>query len=349
MVRIREARMALQIARPALSHHTLRRFFHSRREFLTPKLILRDLPSENDCIKSKPSSHFKPSIFEGQYRVLPPHAIPLSITQPEYAKRPSGIPEQRFPLIYGEVKTDEEIIHMKAAAKLAAECLRIAIAHSHEGVTTDEVDGIVHHHIISSGAYPSAVNFHGFPKSMCASPNEAACHGLPNTRPLQNGDLISYDCTVFLNGFHGDCAGTVEIGNASENHFALNAAAKESLMQGISAVKPGASFWEIGRAISAYIDGTGFSIVENFCGHFIGRDMHMAPLISHVFPPSVDGASDTMKVGQVFTIEPIICEGQANLRTWADSWTMVTRDNGRCAQWEHTVLVNEKGAEILTI
>ncbi|KAL8439832.1 hypothetical protein Efla_004358 [Eimeria flavescens] len=319
---------------------------------------------------------FPSTLREGEYAVLPAHEVPEIIRRPAYATAVDGRPLPpgttgdlaRDCLVdsdppgwsidpAGEVQSPEALQRMRKVCRLAATALKIAIDASKPGVTTEAIDAAVHRFLVSQGAYPAAINFFGFPKSVCASVNEGklvgfhvplcavACHGVPSLRPLREGDVVSYDCTAYLNGFFGDCAGTTVIRPASQEHEKLVAAAKECLNVAIRAVKPGVPIARIGEVITEFARAEGFSVVSEFCGHFIGRRLHLPPLVPHGFP---NDAKHVFSVGQTFTIEPILCEGSGDVRCWEDGWTTVTQDCGRCAQFEHTLVVTEDGAEPLT-
>ncbi|CRG93042.1 methionine aminopeptidase 1a, putative [Plasmodium gallinaceum] len=301
---------------------------------LTPKL---------SKIKVNESSLFKPTLEDGKYEITKTQEVPGHINCPNYSK--TGIVENCN--ISYEIKDEENIKKMKKAGKLAAECLKLCLENSKKGVTTDYIDKLAFDFIIKNNAYPAGINFHGFPKTLCASPNEVVCHGIPNLRKLKSGDIITYDCTVFLDGVFGDCAGTVAIGEVSENHKKLIDVSKECLYKAISICRDGQKFSEIGRVITEHAQKNGFNVIRDFCGHFIGRNMHMYPLIEHHYPNSHN--NDCMKKGQIFTIEPILSEGSINIHTWKDQWTVCTNDNSFCSQWEHTILVLQNSAEILTL
>lgn len=307
---------------------------------------------------------FQPTVCEGAFAVLPAQEVPGFIRRPAYAIAVDGRPlppSGPSPSLdsqvdadpagwsidpTGEVQSHDALKYMRRVCKLAAKALQIAMNASKPGVTTEAVDSLVHQFLISQGAYPAAINFFGFPKSICASVNEVACHGIPDLRPLCEGDIVSYDCTAYLDGFFGDCAGTTIVAPVSRAHAKLVAAAKECLNVAVRIVKPGVPIATVGRVIQEFARSEGFSVVSEFCGHFIGRRLHLPPLVPHGFP---NDATHVFRVGQTFTIEPIICEGSGEVRSWNDGWTTVTQDCGRCAQFEHTLVVTEDGAVPLTV
>ncbi|PFH33190.1 putative methionine aminopeptidase, type i [Besnoitia besnoiti] len=309
------------------------------RAILTPKLVLQRDPRR--------ARRFPQTLVEGQYAVLPAQPIPDSIPRPPYARRFNASAASHLDAADepGEIQTPEALAKIRAAATVAANALKLGLEAAKEGVTTEDLDKIVHEYIVSVGAYPAAVNFHNFPKAVCASVNEAVCHGIPDLRPLQDGDIVTLDCTAYVDGFFGDCAGTAMVGNVSPVHRDLVETTKECLNEAIEFIKPGVPIKEVGRIVSQHAKQKGFSVVLEFCGHFIGRKMHLPPLISHVYPNDTEGI---FRVGQTFTIEPILCEGSPALYTWKDGWTIVTQDCSRAAQFEHTILMTPEGAEILT-
>ncbi|SCM23433.1 methionine aminopeptidase 1a, putative [Plasmodium chabaudi adami] len=301
---------------------------------LTPKL---------NKIRVSETTLFKPTLEDGKYKVVPSKKIPTHIKSPSYAK--TGVVEPSNNIY--EIKDEDSIIKMKKAAKIAANCLKLCLESSKEGITTEEIDNLAFDFYIKNNAYPAGINFHGFPKTVCASPNEVVCHGIPNLRKLKNRDIITYDCTVYFDGVFGDCAGTTGIGDISEKHKKLIEVSKECLYKAISICRDGQKFSEIGRVITEHAHKNGFNVIKDFCGHFIGTNMHMYPLIEHHYPNSHE-ENEYMKKGQIFTIEPILSEGSINIHTWKDQWTVCTNDNSFCSQWEHTILVTENSAEILT-
>jgi len=238
-----------------------------------------------------------------------------------------------------------ELEQMREACRAARRVLNKAIKMIRPGITTDQIDAVVHQACIVEGGYPSPLNYHGFPKSVCTSVNEVICHGIPDDRALKNGDVINVDVTIFLNGFHGDCSETVPVGDVDELSRRLLSTAKECLRRGIAAVRPGSRIGGIGSVITEYAHRQGYSVVRAYCGHGIGRCFHMDPQVSHYCRK--DGGA-RIKTGMVFTIEPMINIGGWQHKLWDDQWTAVTADGERSAQFEHTVLVTEDGTEILT-
>ncbi|KAL6843168.1 hypothetical protein ACP4OV_026881 [Aristida adscensionis] len=243
---------------------------------------------------------------------------------------------------------------MRAACDLAARVLQYAGTLVKPSVTTDEIDRAVHQMIIDAGAYPSPLGYGGFPKSVCTSVNECTCHGIPDSRKLQvatesfsssehYGDIINIDVTVYLNGYHGDTSRTYLCGDVDESTKELVKVTEECMMRGISACKHGATFKEIGRRISEYVDKYGYGI-DPFVGHGVGRVFHCEPIIWHTY----DYEPGFMVAGQTFTIEPTLSMGSTECAVWDDGWTAVAVDGSVSAQFEHAVLVTADAAEILT-
>jgi methionyl aminopeptidase len=244
------------------------------------------------------------------------------------------------------VKSPEVVERMRVAGRLAAEVLAETGSAVAPGVTTDALDAICHEACIVRGAYPSPLNYNGFPKSICTSVNEVICHGIPDDRPLQAGDIVNLDVTVFVGGVHGDTNATFLVGEVDEESRRLVTVTRECLELGIEAVRPDRPISDIGRAIQSYASHHGYGVVRTFVGHGIGEQFHTEPSIPHYFNP---GASTTMKPGMTFTIEPMITLGTWRERVWPDQWTAVTADHRRTAQFEHTLVVTEDGAEVLTL
>jgi len=213
------------------------------------------------------------------------------------------------------------------------------------GVTTEEIDKAVHEYIISQDAYPSPLNYYSFPRSCCTSVNEIICHGIPDTRALEEGDIVNLDISVYKDGYHGDLNETFLVGKVSESSKLLVKTTFESLQKAIEYCKPGAMYREIGNIISNVVEPKGLSVVRSYTGHGIGTMFHCAPQVPHYRNNKAVGF---MKVGHVFTIEPMINQGSYKDFTWKDKWTSSTTDGQRSAQFEHTILITEKGCELLT-
>ena len=247
-----------------------------------------------------------------------------------------------------EVKSAKEIEMMRESGALAREILDLAGRAVRPGVTTDAIDALVHEATVSRGAYPSPLNYHGFPKSCCTSVNEVICHGIPDDRPLQRGDLLNIDITVYLNGYHGDCSEMFVVGGEDAVDDAgrhLLQATYDCWIAACQYVQPGRHYKDLGAIIEDYVTPLGLSTVRNFCGHGIGSTFHTNPNILHYRNSEPNGQ---MAVGHTFTIEPMICEGTARALTWPDNWTATTADGKRSAQFEHTLLITSDGVEALT-
>lgn len=276
-------------------------------------------------------------------KVSPRREVPAAIARPEYVAHPEGQPDEGDGRL---VRTAEELVRMRRACAAAAQVLRITGEAVKPGVTTEELDAIAHETAIKLGGYPSPLGYKGFPKSICTSPNEVICHGIPDSRALQEGDIVNLDITVFLDGMHGDTNATFLVGKVDEESRRLVEVTRECMMRGIKAVKPGRPVSDIGRAIEAHADEHGYGVVRSYCGHGIGTVFHADLQIPHYFDAR---ANTKMEVGMTFTIEPMITLGTWDCHLWDDDWTVVTKDLRRTAQFEHTILVNENGAEILTV
>ncbi|XP_021756326.1 methionine aminopeptidase 1A-like [Chenopodium quinoa] len=275
------------------------------------------------------------------YRTVPKH-----IELPDWAVDgiPKIEPESNLQHIV-EIKTPELIQRMRETCKIAREVLDAAARIIRPGITTDEIDRAVHEATVAAGGYPSPLNYHFFPKSCCTSVNEVICHGIPDARVLEDGDIVNVDVTVYYKGVHGDLNETYFVGNVDEASQKLVQCTYECLEKAISIVKPGMRFREVGEVINRHASMSGFSVVKSYCGHGVGELFHCAPNIPHY---ARNKAVGVMKAGQTFTIEPMINAGVWRDRMWPDGWTAVTADGKRSAQFEHTLLVTETGVEVLT-
>jgi len=269
------------------------------------------------------------------------------ITKPDYAVTGRPGPGSFKPMLPWmiEVKTPLEIEKMKKAGALGRHILDLAGRAVAVGVTTDEIDTIVHEEIVKCGAYPSPLNYHGFPKSCCTSVNEVICHGIPDNRKLENGDLINVDITVYLDGYHGDCSEMFFAGEINDKKKELLQTTYDCWIKACNYVQPGRDYKDIGAIIEDHITPKGFSTVRNFCGHGIGSTFHTNPNILHYRNNEPNGQ---MAVGHTFTIEPMICVGSAKPLNWPDEWTATTVDGSASAQFEHTLLITPDGVEALT-
>lgn len=242
--------------------------------------------------------------------------------------------------------TAEDIQKMRIAGKLAAQVLEMITPHVKAGVTTQALNDICHDYIVNhQKAIPAPLNYRGFPKSICTSVNHVICHGIPNEKPLKDGDIINVDVTVIKDGYHGDTSKMFFIGEPSVKAARLTQVARECLILGIEEVAPGKHLGDIGAAIQAHAHQHHFSIVREYCGHGIGKVFHDDPQVLHY---GKRNTGLTLKAGMIFTIEPMINAGKAETRLLPDQWTVVTKDHSLSAQWEHTLLVTETGYEVLT-
>jgi len=245
------------------------------------------------------------------------------------------------------IKSAREIELMRATSSLAARTLEYIGQFVVPGVSTEKINQLCHDFITEHGAYPSPLNYHGFPKSVCTSLNEVICHGIPNQNEiLKDGDILNIDVTTYLNKFHGDTNKTFLVGNVSAEVKKLVEITYQCMRVGIETVVPGGHIGDIGAAIQEIAHAHGYSVVEDYCGHGIGREFHEAPQIVHV---GKKGTGAEMKPGMTFTIEPMINLGKKEGKLLKDGWTVVTRDKKWSAQFEHTILVTPTGHEILTL
>jgi methionyl aminopeptidase len=247
-----------------------------------------------------------------------------------------------------EIMSSRDLERMRAACKLAADTLVMVGEHLRAGMTTDEINNLVHEYTLAHGARPSPLNYHGFPKSVCTSVNEVVCHGIPNSQVLKNGDIINVDVTSYLpakDGFHGDTSATFYVGEPSPEAKKVVEVARHCLELGIAEVKDGARLGDIGAAIQEYAERQGCSVVRDYVGHGIGRVFHTAPQVPHY---GTRGAGKRIKAGMVFTIEPMINLGRYDCEVQADKWTVLTAGRSLSAQFEHTIVVTQAGAEVLT-
>lgn len=244
--------------------------------------------------------------------------------------------------------TSRELDQMRASCQLAARTLEMVSEHIRPGITTNEIDRLVDTFIRDHGAYPSPLNYRGFPKSVCTSINEVVCHGIPEDRALKDGDIVNVDVTCTLpadNGFFGDTSVTFYVGEPSPAAILVTEVARQALEIGIAAVRPGARVGDIGHAIQTFVESKGCSVVRDFCGHGIGRQFHTPPTVTHYGQP---GTGAVIKRGMTFTIEPMVNIGRWETDILADDWTAVTRDGSLSAQFEHTLLATRSGVEVLT-
>ncbi|CAN1296539.1 Methionine aminopeptidase 1A [Linum perenne] len=287
------------------------------------------------CLRKGQSRSAQPPHFDwtGPLRpfpISPNRIVPAHIDQPDWALDGTPKIEPNSDLQHAvEIKTPDQIQKMRETCKIAREVLDAAARIIAPGVTTDEIDRVVHEATIAAGGYPSPLNYHFFPKSCCTSVNEVICHGIPDARKLEDGDIVNVDVTVCYKGVHGDLNETYFVGNVDEESRKLVQCTYECLEKAIQIVKPGVRFREVGEVVNRHATMSGLSVVKSYCGHG-------------------NKAVGVMKAGQTFTIEPMINAGVWRDRMWPDGWTAVTADGKRSAQFEHTLLVTETGVEVLT-
>ncbi len=274
-------------------------------------------------------------------RLSPRRPVPASIARPEYVDRPAPTPFRG-----SEVKDNDTIARMRVAGRLAAQALAQVAARIEPGVTTDELDRVGHDFLCDHGAYPSTLGYKGFPKSLCTSVNEVICHGIPDSTVLQDGDIVNIDITAFIGGVHGDTDATYPVGTIDDESRLLVERTETAMMRGIKAVAPGRPISVVGRVIEAYARRFGYGVVRDFTGHGIGTSFHSGLVVPHYDEPAYD---TIIERGMTFTIEPMLTLGGIDYEIWDDDWTVVTSDRRRSAQFEHTILVTDTGAEILTL
>jgi methionyl aminopeptidase len=269
-------------------------------------------------------------------------SVPASIVRPEYVGKPAPAEWTG-----GHTKTPEQVQKIRAAGKIAARAIALVGENAKPGMTTDQLDQIAHEYIVSEGAYPSTLGYRGFPKSCCTSLNEVICHGIPDDTVLLDGDILNVDITAYKDGFHGDSNATFLIGDVAEEITQLVDRTRQSLDRAIASVMPGRPINVIGRTIESFAKRFNYGVVRDFTGHGIGEAFHSGLVIPHF--DAAPNYSNTMEVGMVFTIEPMLTLGTHEWDLWKDNWTVTTKDKSITAQFEHTLVVTETGAEILTL
>jgi len=245
-----------------------------------------------------------------------------------------------------QLKTTAEIDAMRPACQVAADTLVMIEEHIKPGITTDKINTLVHEYTLDHGGIPAPLNYRGFPKSVCTSVNHVVCHGIPDNKKIKDGDIINVDVTTIIDGWHGDTSKTFYVGKPKVRTQKLTEVAREALQIGIDVVKPGATLGDIGYAIQSFVEKNRFSVVREYCGHGIGRVFHEDPQVVHY---GKQGEGLVIKEGMVFTIEPMVNANKAAVKVLNDGWTVVTRDRGLSAQFEHTLAVTKDGVEILTL
>jgi methionyl aminopeptidase len=269
--------------------------------------------------------------------------VPAAIARPHYVDAKAGTPAD-----YDDdpVKDAETIARMRIAGRIAADALVEVGRHVEPGITTDELDRIGHDYVVSHGAYPSTLGYKGYPKSLCTSVNEVICHGIPDSRALDDGDVVKVDITAYIGGVHGDTCATFYAGNATQEVRDLGERTREAMLRGIKAVRPGRPISVVGRVIESYAKRFGYGVVRDYTGHGVGPSFHTKPTILHYDEPR---ATTELEPGMTFTIEPMLTLGGVDWYMWDDKWTVLTKDGSWAAQWEHTLVVTDDGAEILTL
>jgi len=271
--------------------------------------------------------------------------VPAGIVRPEYVGQQAPLP-YRGP----DVQPPEVVERMRVAGRIAAQALREVAAHIEPGVSTDELDRVGHEFLCDHGAYPSTLGYRGFPKSLCTSVNEVICHGIPDSTVLADGDIVNIDITAFVTidgiGVHGDTDATYPVGEVDEESRLLVERTEQALMRAIAAVRPGRRLNIVGRVIESYARRFGYGVVRDFTGHGVHTSFHSGLVVPHYDDPRADLI---LAPGMTFTIEPMLNLGTADWTMWDDGWTVVTADLRRSAQFEHTLVVTDDGAEILTL
>lgn len=266
-----------------------------------------------------------------------------------HPRAPLGAPGQspNSASMHVTIKTPEEQEKMRVAGRLAAEVLDMVTEHVVAGVTTEELDRICYDYIVNvQKSVPANLNYRGFPKTICTSVNHVVCHGIPNDKRLKAGDIVNIDVTVIRDGFHGDTSRMYAVGKAPPHAQRLTDICFDAMWRGIETVRPGSHLGDIGHAIQTYVEGNEYSVVREYCGHGIGRVYHEDPQVLHYGAP---GTGLELKPGMTFTIEPMVNAGRRHVRLLGDGWTVVTKDHSLSAQWEHTVLVTDRGVDVLTL
>ena len=267
--------------------------------------------------------------------------VPPDIARPSYVFGEPTSGERSL-----QIQDDESVVRLRRACQVAAEVLLLAGDVVAPGVTTDAIDAIAHAAYVERGAYPSDLLYSGFPKSVCTSINGVICHGIPDDRPLEDGDIINIDVTAYIDGMHGDTSATFLVGDVDEPTRVLVETTREATARGIAAVAAGEPLRRIGEAIEPFAWSRGFAVVHEYGGHGIGETFHGAPHICHHIDPRDE---IVMQTAMSFTVEPMLLSGATSFTQAADGWTEHTNDSMPSAQFEHTVLVTEDGAEILTM
>ena len=272
----------------------------------------------------------------------PQRSVPGEIVRPPYVGKATPPAHEG-----GDIYDAETIEKIRRAGRISSQALDLIGSLLKPGMTTDEIDRIGHEYVLDHGAYPSTLGYRGYPKSLCTSLNEVICHGIPDDTVLQDGDLVNVDITSYLDGVHGDTNRTFIVGEGTPEVRDLVERTEEALRRGIKAVAPGREVNVIGRTIESYAKRFGYGVVRDFTGHGVGTSFHSGLIIPHY--DSAPLYNDVMEVGMVFTIEPMLTLGTHEWDMWSDDWTVTTKDKTWTAQFEHTLVVTETGADILTL
>lgn len=274
--------------------------------------------------------------------VSPRRSVPAHIARPPYVGLASPPPYSG-----SNVYTASEIDRIRAAGRIASQALDAVAEAVRPGVSTDELDRIAHDFVIAAGAYPSCLEYRGFPKSSCTSVNEVVCHGIPDTTQLRDGDIVNVDVTAYLDGFHGDTNRTFRVGEVSDEIDLLVQRTHDAMLRGITAARPGRQVNVIGRVIENYAKRFGYGVIRDFTGHGVGAAFHTGLIIPHY--DSAPQFDDVIVPGMVFTVEPMLTLGTHEWDQWDDGWTITTKDKSVTAQFEHTVHITETSYELLTV
>lgn len=274
--------------------------------------------------------------------IFPELSVPSDIERPEYVGKKAPAENTA-----SEVKSPEVIERIRIASRIAAQALAEVGKACQPGTTTDELDRLGHEFLMDHKAYPSTLGYRGFPKSLCSSINEVICHGIPDSTVLQDGDIINIDITAYIGGVHGDNNATFLVGDVDEESRLLVERTEMSLKRAIKSVMPGREINIIGRIIESYAKRFDYGVVRDFTGHGVGEAFHTGLIIPHY--DAAPAYNTIIEPGMVFTIEPMLTLGTIEWDMWEDDWTVTTRDKKRTAQFEHTLLVTNEGAEILTL
>ena len=273
----------------------------------------------------------------------PERPVPASIERPEYVGRSEAASDDVGPY----VQSDDVIARVREASRIAAVALEAAREAARPGITTDEIDAIVHDVLVSHGAYPSTLGYLGYPKSCCTSLNEVICHGIPDSTAMEEGDILNVDVTAYIHGVHGDTNATFLIGDVDPRVRELVERTEESMWRGIRAAKPGREVNVIGRVIEKFVGRHGYESVRDYTGHGVAEGFHNGLVIPHY--DSAPMFSDVIEPGMTFTVEPMVTLGSQAWESWDDGWTIVTADRSFTAQFEHTFLITDDGYETLTV